>query len=264
MNRGPVVITNLGCEIGATLAREMCTRGYAVAGLAYREEDLDATAEVAGPLFTGLVCDRAKPDAVERAFAEVRTRFGPVRVLVNCPPAAPRGDILHETVHSFMSSMNQSLGGVVACTREALSDMVTAGEGRILTICRPAAIKPASVIGIVSQEAIRAYSQALFADLADRFLSIVVSTWVPSILDGRTVVPGSDELDRAGRWGATLAVSRQGALNGTTWVDDQEVRPQRSIRRWAGDWLNGQRSIPWSIARLEAASEFMLVGPSPG
>jgi NAD(P)-dependent dehydrogenase (short-subunit alcohol dehydrogenase family) len=253
MTSGAVVIANLTGEVGAALAREICAQGYATVGLSSREKDIGMAAAAAGPHFTGLLCDLADPTAVAQAFAEIRARLGPVRVLINGPMTWLRRDILDETPHSFMASINLSLGGVVACTREALADMVEQGEGRILTICPPVTLAPASVAGIVSQKAIRTFSRAVAADLADRFLRIVISDWTPTVLDGYAGQAEPEDLARTGRWGAALALSREPSLNGTAWIDDQEVRPHRGFGRWAIDWINGRTTGPRTIAQLSVA-----------
>jgi NAD(P)-dependent dehydrogenase (short-subunit alcohol dehydrogenase family) len=237
-----VVVTGAGGGLGRALCAEFCARDCRVAGLGRTRENLDATAALVGQLFQGFVCDVADPDAVRKTFQEVRTRVGPVDVLVNNAAQYPRRDFLDETAESFMATVAVNLGGVVACTREALSDMVERGEGRILNVATFADLDPisASSAYAVSKGAIRIFTRALVADLADRFPRIVTNDWMPGMLATPMGISNGLHPAQAARWGAALALMRDPSLNGTTWVEDHELLSPRSLKRRVADRLLGR------------------------
>lgn len=242
---GATVVTGAGHGLGQALCVELCARGCSVAGLGRTMESLTDTAALAGPLFRGIVCDVGQPSSVGCAFQEVRSRIGPIDILINNAAIYPRRDFLEETPQSFMATMSVNLGGVVACTREALSDMVHRGEGRILNIGTFADIAPipASSAYAVSKGAVRIFTRALVADMADRFPRIVVSDWMPGLLATRMGLPDGIDPAQAAKWGATLALMRDPSLNATAWEKDREVTPPRSLKRRVADRLLGRRQI---------------------
>jgi len=238
-----VVVTGAGGGLGRALCVEFSRRGHPVAGLGRDAAHLAATAHLAGAGFVAVPCDVADPASVRAAFAQVRERLGPVSTLVNNAATYPRRDILDETAESFMATVATNLGGVLACAREALADMVAAGEGRILNVGSFADLSPlpASAAYAVSKGAARILTRALVADLADRFPRIVVSDWMPGMLATRMGLPEGLAPEEAARWGATLALWRDPSLNGTIWERDREVPPPRSLKGRVADRLLGRR-----------------------
>ncbi len=230
---GVAVVTGAGLGLGRALSVELSARGCQVVGLARTSADLDATAAASGERFLGISCDVSDPVAVGRAFREVRSRLGPVDILINNAAVYPRRDFLDESPESFMATIGVNLGGVVACTREALNDMVERGEGRILNVTSFAgeAPIPAASAYSVSKGAVHILTRALVADLTDRFPRIVISDWVPGTLATRMGLKDGIPPERAARWGASLALMRDPTLTGTLWELNQEVLPPRSVRR---------------------------------
>lgn len=245
MIEGAVVVTGAAGGLGQALCIELCARGRRVAGLGRSRAELDAVAARAGQLFVGSVCDVADPEAVRRAFREVRAKIGPVDVLINNAALYPRREILDETTESFMATVAANLGGSVACTREALADMVERGEGRILNVGSFADLDPimASSAYAVSKGALRVFSRAMVADLAHRFPKIVVTDWMPGILATRIGKPDGLDPAEAARWGAMLALMRDPSLNGTVWDRNREILPPVSPGRRLVQRFLGQRRI---------------------
>ncbi|EPX84540.1 Short-chain alcohol dehydrogenase of unknown specificity [Rubellimicrobium thermophilum DSM 16684] len=247
-----VVVTGAGRGLGRALAVEFVRQGRPVAGFGRDAAALAQTAAEAGPLFHPLSCDVADPAQVRAALAAVRERIGPVDILVNNAAVYPRRDILDETPESWMATLAVNLGGAVACTREALEDMTARGEGRILMVGSFADLAPipASSAYAVSKGAMRIWSRALAADLADRFPRIVISDWMPGMLATR--MGPQDGLDPAvaARWGVALALWRDPSLTGTVWERDREVLPPRSLKRRIADRLLGRRVVARRIGPL--------------
>ncbi len=242
MSVGTIVVADAGEELGRALCKELCDRGHRVAGLARRVDEIEATAHLAGNLFAGYVCDIADPIAIRQAFHDVRSGLGPVDVLINNASVYPRRDILDESAESFMETIATNIGVAVACTREALTDMVARGEGRIINVGCLAEFSsvPASMAYAVSKGAVQIFSRALVADLGDRFPRIVVSHWIPGLPAIPSKPSAGLSAEKAARWGATLALMRDASLNGTVWEMDREMLPLRSVALRAADLLRGR------------------------
>lgn len=77
-------------RLGRTLCRELAAAGWDTAAVARSEETVAALREEL-PGALALVGDAGRSEDVERAFAEVASRFGKVDLVVNAVTAAPRG-----------------------------------------------------------------------------------------------------------------------------------------------------------------------------
>lgn len=243
------VVTGAGSGLGRALSVALCARGVAVAGLGRRDDALAETAQLAGAHFHPIVADVAKPEAVRSAFADVRTRIGPVSILINNAAVYPRRDILDETAESFMQTMAINLGGVVHCTAEALKDMTARGQGRIVNVGSFADLHPlpCSAAYSVSKGAVSSFSRAVVADLGDRLPKIVVNTWMPGVLNtGMGLADGLDPA-LAAKWGAALALWEDPSLNGAVFEMDREVLPPRGLKGRLKDALRFKRQHPRRI-----------------
>ena len=237
LNQGLAIVTGAGGGLGRELALELTRRGRVVAGLGRRGEALRDTAALApAGRFHAIVADVADAAAVDAAFAQAR-QIAPITLLVNNAAVYPRRDFLDETGASFMASVAVNLGGVVACTRAALGDMVETGAGRILNVSTFAdmAPLPASSAYAVSKGAARIFTRALVADIGDRFPGIVVNDWMPGMLATGMGIPDGLDPARAAKWGAELALWHDPSLTGTLWEMDRELPPPRSLKRRLAD-----------------------------
>lgn len=244
---GIAVITGAGQGLGRALSRELVSRGQIVAGLALCAERLAETGALcdAPDRFRGIVCDVADDARVAEAFTEIR-RMAPVSILINNAAVYPRRDFLDETPASFMRTIAVNLGGVAACCRHALDDMVAAGSGRILNVSSFADLDPIPASGAyaVSKGAGRILTRALVADLGDRFPGIVINDWLPGVLATQMGCPRGLDPAEAARWGAELALSRDPGLNGTLWERDTELLAPLSLKRRLFNLLTLRRPPP--------------------
>lgn len=241
MSRPVTIVTGAGRGLGRALALELAARDARVA--AFVRDKATAVQMTTDHDILGVTADVSDPVAVRAAFATVRGRFGPIDILVNNAAVYPRRDFLEETAESFMETVAINLGGYVACTREALEDMVLTGRGRILNVSSFAdrAPLPASAAYSVTKGAGRIFTRALLADLGDRFPDIVIGDWIPGALATRLGPKDGTDPAQAARWGAVLALSRDPSLSGVLFDRDQEVPPVRSIRGRLRDRVLGRR-----------------------
>lgn len=231
---GVVVVTGASVGLGRALCQNLMGRGVRVAGLARSNDPLQQLAKDAPEgLFLPVAVDVGDPVAVTEAFAKIRSEMGAVSVLINNAALYPRRDILEETVDSFMHTVEVNLGGMVACTAEALQDMVETGVGRIVNVTTYAGNGPAPAAAAysVSKGACRIYTKALLADLGDRFPDIIINEWIPGGLNTRMGIPdGLDPADAA-RWGGALALMHARGISGMTFERDHSVQPPAGIKR---------------------------------
>ena len=119
-DEGCAVVTGGTRGIGAAVADALRERGWTVATLSRNGADLQA--------------DVSDPEAVERAFAEARERFGPVHVLVNNAGHRRDGLAIRMSAEDWGSVLETNLSGAFHCTRRALDDMLSARWGRIVNV----------------------------------------------------------------------------------------------------------------------------------
>jgi 3-oxoacyl-[acyl-carrier protein] reductase len=119
-DEGCAVVTGGTRGIGAAVADALRERGWKVATLSRNGADLQA--------------DVSDPEAVERAFAEARERFGPVHVLVNNAGHRRDGLAIRMSAEDWGSVLETNLSGAFHCTRRALDDMLSARWGRIVNV----------------------------------------------------------------------------------------------------------------------------------
>ena len=247
---GFAIVTGAGSGLGRALARQLCEKGFIVAGTGRRPEALQHTAELCPEgHFLPVTMDVADFDKVAQGFSLLIEQHGPLALLINNAAVYPRIDLLQETPDSFWHSMAINLGGVFACSHAALQDMAPRGAGRILNVASFADIAPlpASAAYSVSKGAARVLTRAMVADLADRFPDIVIGDWLPGALDTEMGIPDGLAPDQAAQWGVKLALMRDPSLSGTTFERDTEILPPRGLKRKVRDLLLMKRPKPRSL-----------------
>jgi NAD(P)-dependent dehydrogenase (short-subunit alcohol dehydrogenase family) len=231
MTDGVAIVTGAGAGLGRALAIGLVAKGITVVGLGRNGDALAETGRLAGKGFHPVIADVADPASVAAAFAQADA-IGPVTLLINNAAVYPRRDILDETPETFRDTLAVNLGGVVACTHEALGRMVRTGQGRIVNVASFADIAPiaASSAYSVSKGAARVFTRAVVADLGDRFPGIVITDWLPGRLATKMGVADGLDPATAAAWGVQLALWTDRSLNGTTWEMDTEVLPPRCLK----------------------------------
>jgi NAD(P)-dependent dehydrogenase (short-subunit alcohol dehydrogenase family) len=230
---GIAVVTGAGSGLGRALAVRLTREGFAVVGFGRRSEALDETKAIAEDgLFQPMALDVSEPVAVRDAFDRMRAQHGPIALLINNAAVYPRRDVLDETAESFMQSVAINLGGTFACSRAALDDMVETGRGRILNVATFADLNPlpASAAYSVSKGAARILTRALIADLADRFPGIVISDWMPGMLQTTMGIPDGLPPEQSAEWGVKLALMCDPSLTGSIFEMDREALPPRGLK----------------------------------
>lgn len=119
-----VAVTGGAMGIGLATARRAAELGARVAVL---------DVQPGPPNFLFAPCDVADPDAVAKAFSNVRSELGPVTTLVNNAGIAPRAAAFDElSIESWRRTLAINLDGVFLCTQAAVPQMREAGGGTIV------------------------------------------------------------------------------------------------------------------------------------
>jgi NAD(P)-dependent dehydrogenase (short-subunit alcohol dehydrogenase family) len=134
------VITGGGTGIGAAIARALGAEGVKLTLVGRRRAKLE---EVGCGDFDALVApaDVTVLEEVERAFAIARETQGPITILVNNAGAAAGIPFARVTPELWRDMLAVNLDGMFHCCQAALSDLLAAEAGRIVTIASMAGLR---------------------------------------------------------------------------------------------------------------------------
>lgn len=177
------LVTGASSGIGRATARELATRGAAVALVARRVERLEALAEELRALgATALVIEA---DVTERAAAEdavERTAYelGRIDVVVNNAGVMLLGPILDAPVEEWEQMVAINVLGAFYCARAALPHLLTAAEGAprhiadIVNISSVAGrvVRQGSGVYNATKHAVGAFSESLRQEVTGRHVRV--------------------------------------------------------------------------------------------
>ncbi|GAB2709365.1 SDR family NAD(P)-dependent oxidoreductase [Nocardia thraciensis] len=172
-----IAITGAGSGIGRALALELSRRG---AHLALADIDAarleDTRAACSGPGTISVVLDVGDQSAVEDFAAVTAARFGRVDVVINCAGILHVGSVDASPVTDFDTVMRINFFGTLHVTKAFLPHLRHSDRpARIVTLS--SALGLAAVAGhgpyATAKFAIRGFTEALRADLADTGIAVV-------------------------------------------------------------------------------------------
>jgi 3-oxoacyl-[acyl-carrier protein] reductase len=166
---GVAVVTGGTRGIGAAIAQRLQADGHQVVTVARSGGDVQADISDAGE--------------VERAFGEIRERFGPVRVLVNNAGITRDGLAIRMPDDDFGSVVDTNLKGAFFCTKRALDDMLKARWGRIVNVSSVVAERanPGQANYVAAKAGLLGFTRTVAREMAKR--GITVNAVTPGVIE---------------------------------------------------------------------------------
>ena len=180
------VVTGGGSGLGESIAVQLGRDGHRVAVLDVDGDNAERVASdirSAGATASALQVDVADADSIAAGFAAVRDQLGPVGILVTSAAIGGFTRFDRITLEEWNRYLAVNLTGTFLCMQAALSDMVDAGWGRIVTISSAAGQRGASRQGHYSatKGGVIALTKSVAQDYAAK--GITVNTVPPFVVD---------------------------------------------------------------------------------
>lgn len=202
------VVTGAGSGVGRACAAALAQRGYSVALLGRRQQQLNETiALVRDAVSRGggvggaakllaIPCDVSVESEVSRMAERVRAELGRVSVIINSAGInIARRSLAELTVEDYRQVLDINLTGAFLVTRAFLTDMRQAGRGTIVNIISDAGVQANRISGaayVASKFGLTGLTGAINAE--ERAHGIRATAILPGeintpLLDRRPVVP---------------------------------------------------------------------------
>lgn len=191
------LVCGAGGGLGSAIARTLAAEGARVAVCDVNKIALDATVsrlQAEGYAQTaGFTLDLARPDQFDEVLADIRTKLGPVSILINNsggPAPTPATGVAMADWSRYFTEMVASL---IHLTDLVLPDMRAANWGRIVTSASSGVIAPIPNLGISNtlRASLVTWSKTLAGEVARQGITANV------VVPGRIATPRIVQLDEA-------------------------------------------------------------------
>jgi NAD(P)-dependent dehydrogenase (short-subunit alcohol dehydrogenase family) len=136
---GVAVVSGGGSGIGREIALELARRGWSLALLGRRPLALRQTLDLAGGDGIAVECDVRQPAAIDRALAEVESRWGAAGIVVPAAGVAHIHPVEELTPGQIEETLTTNLTGAFLLIRAFLPGMKQRGQGWIFPVLSVAA-----------------------------------------------------------------------------------------------------------------------------
>lgn len=219
------VVAGVGPGLSAAVCRTLAAQGYAVAGLARRQEVAEGLAQEignAGGLMRAYPCDLTDEAAMEQTFAAIERELGVPEVLVCTAGTFLCKPLLETTAADFEALWRGNCLGAFLCAQQAVSRMLPRGKGTVIFTGATSAVKPGAQFAAfgASKSAQRGLAQAMARELGPRGIHVA-----HVILDGVIWAQGEDEASTLK--GEAIAASYLHLIqqDRSAWTFELDLRP---------------------------------------
>ena len=232
-----VMITGASSGIGRGLALELSRRGANAGLIARRADALNKLAreiEAANGKAIALQADVMDADSLRVAADRLRSRFGPIDVLVANAGIGETVDGAELKGSSVASVINVNVLGAANSVEAVLPEMVKRGSGQLVVISSLAAYRglPKSAAYCASKAAVSAFFESLRLDLKPRGIDVTI------------IHPGFIK--------TPLTAGREAQMPFLMEVDDAVVKIVGAIEKRKKSY-----AFPWQLASLVRAGMVM-------
>jgi NAD(P)-dependent dehydrogenase (short-subunit alcohol dehydrogenase family) len=180
------VVTGAASGIGLGVANRFAADGIAVALLDRDDAGVTQATEALtgqGRSAVGYAVDVADRGDLERVFADVRQKLGPITILVTSAGIESFDAVADITPEKWDRLLAVNLTGTFTCMQLAVPDMTAAGWGRIVTISSSSAQSGAPHMAhyVASKGGVIGLTKAFAREFASQ--GITVNTIPPTIVD---------------------------------------------------------------------------------
>lgn len=199
-DRKVAIVTAAGRGMGAAIARELATQGYALALLSPSGTAERLAGELGGFGLTGSVTE---PGDLERLVDGAMERHGCIHAVVNNTGHVPKGELLDHDDEAWHASLDVALLNVVRMARLVTPVMRAQGGGAIVNVSTFSAFEPSLDYPV---------SSTLRAGLGS-FAKLYAERYAADNIRMNNILPGFiDSLPHGGDKAAKVPMRRVGSV----------------------------------------------------
>ncbi|WP_435348897.1 SDR family NAD(P)-dependent oxidoreductase [Haloarchaeobius sp. HRN-SO-5] len=184
------VVAGVGPGLGESLARTFVDEGCDVGLFARSGTFVEELAADLGDRAIAVPTDVTDPAQVEAGFEAVRDAFGPVDVLVNNASGGAWKGLRDISTDEFDHALDVCARGALACSKEAVSDMLDGDGGTIVFTGATSAVRGrGGAVGFSAGKfAARGMAESMARELGPRGIHVA-----HVVIDGPIGTPGARE-----------------------------------------------------------------------